>query len=262
MIRTGQLSAVVLAALLLISTASAQSSRRSRGQMIISRALALSIEPVREELDIDAGQAQAIDQVIASWEKERRQARPDRSAFTFLTPEEKNELREKLAQEAAESSRRADSRVAELLKPAQLQRLDEMILQAKLQLTPVAALRDTLELSAEQEQRLQEVEQEIAKEQGRLRTRILEMVSSGKRDRNEIGRLVRETQQAAAEMALAVITEEQKQLLERLQGAPMKVDLWRIMMGGNRRNHSRERSAGSSKTPPADTSAGDQAEGK
>lgn len=228
---------VVLMIVLQSAAAMAQPGRGRRGGMVIDRAAALSFEEVRDELKIDEDQAATIEAAVEAYQEERRAARPDRSSFQFLSDEEQQELREELRQAAEESSRKADETLAALLEPEQLQRLDQLILQAQLRLTPVQALLRRVELTEEQQEKLQAVEEDARERQSELRSEVMKRFQEqGRENVNmaDIRKMFAEFQEQTQAAAIAVLTDDQAADIQKQQGEVFEIDLQMLMRGGRR----------------------------
>ena len=116
-----------------------------------------------------------------------------------------------------------------------------MILQAKLQLAPVDALKDHLELSEEQLDQLAEVEEQIKEQQGKMRGEIMGLIQAqgGRPDFKKVGELIKKAQLVARDLVLAVVTDEQKSTLDELQGEKFDLDLMQVMRRGGGRGRGR-----------------------
>jgi len=230
------LSCVLIVMLLQVSIASAQPGGRRGGQLRIDRAMALGIPQVRNELELTDDQAATIDAAIQAYQKEREETQPDRSAFSFLTPEEQDEVRAEAAVAAKVLSEKRDETLSALLEPAQAKRLGEMILQAQLQLTPADALRNNLDLSEEQQQKLKDLEAAVKKQQQDMSNSIREKMLSGERPNfMEIRKVIEDAQKKARAEAMALVTDEQKEQLVAMQGDKFEINLMSLMQRGGSR---------------------------
>lgn len=229
---------VVLVVVQLAEISAQPPGRGRRGRMTIDRATALSFDPVREELQIDEDQAATIQAAVEAYQEERRASRPDRSALQFLSDEEQQEVREEMRKASEEASRNADETLAALLEPEQLQRLDQLILQAQLKLTPVDALRKNVELTEEQKTRLAAVEEEAGKRQQEFRSEMMKRFQGGGRGQanwGEIRKMIADFQEENRAAALAVLTEDQAAAIKDKQGEEFEIDLQMLMRGPGRR---------------------------
>ncbi len=229
----------ILTLLLLMAQASAVLAQPGRGRRggppTIDRATALGVDQVRRELKIDEAQAATIDAAIEAYRQERSDAQPDRSSFSFLTPEEQDDVRKKAQEDSKAISKNTDETLGALLEPAQVKRLDQMILQAQLQLAPATALRDNLDLSDDQQSKLTDVEKQIADERDRMRSEMMKKFQSGERpDFAEVRKLFTKAQADALAAVMAIVTDEQKAKLTELQGEKFDIDLQSVMRGGGR----------------------------
>jgi len=209
--------------------------------MRIDYAVALGVEQVRSELKITDDQAATIDAAIQAYQEEQQESRPDRAQLSFLSPEEREDFLKEASEDAKKLSQKTDETLGALLEPEQASRLNEMILQAKLQLAPVDALKDHLELSEEQLDQLAEVEEQIKEQQGKMRGEIMGLIQAqgGRPDFKKVGELIKKAQLVARDLALAVVTDEQKSTLDELQGEKFDLDLMQVMRRGGGRGRGR-----------------------
>jgi hypothetical protein len=237
MLHSRQLYALVLFLLLAqTSTALGQRGRRGGPPQTIDRATALGVEQVRKELKIDDAQAATIDAAIEAYREQQREVQPDRASFSFLTPEEQDDLRQKAQEDSETLSAHTDETLGILLKPEQAKRLDQMILQTQLLLAPATALRNNLDLSAKQLTQLTDVEKQIADQRDKMRSEMMKKFQSGERpDFAEIRKLFTKAQEDALAAVMTILTDEQKTKLTGLQGEKFEIDLQSIMRGGGRR---------------------------
>lgn len=223
--------------------------RRGGGPPNIDRATALGIPQVRSELKITDDQAATIDAAVEAYREEQAAARPDRSTFSFLTPEEQQDLQKQAAKDIEAISKNTDETLGVLLEPAQLKRLDEMIVQAQLQLAPVSAVRKNLQLSDDQQEKLAVVESEINRKQGEMRSAMMKKFQSGQPvDFGEIRKLIEKGQQEALAAVMTLVTDEQQEKLTSLQGEKFEIDLMSIMRGGGRQRGQRRRGPGGNRS--------------
>ena len=228
--------------LIFLVQCSAMAQRRGRrGPMRIDYAVALGVEQVRSELKITDDQAATIDAAIQAYQEEQQDSRPDRAQLSFLSPEEREDFLKEAAEDARKLSQKTDETLGVLLEPEQASRLNEMILQAKLQFAPVDALKEHLELSEEQLDQLAEVEEQIKEQQGKMRGEIMALMlaQGGRPDFKQVSKLFKKAQLAARDLALAVVTDEQKSTLAELQGEKFDLDLMQVMRRGGGRGRGR-----------------------
>jgi hypothetical protein len=253
----------ILTLLLLLAQASTVLAQPGRGRRggppTIDRATALGVDQVRMELKLDDAQAATIDAALEAYRQERRDAQPDRSSFSFLTPEEQDDLRKKADEDSKQISKNTDETLGALLEPAQVKRLDQMILQAQLQLAPATALRDNLDLSEDQQSKLTDIEKQIADARDRMRSEMMQKFQAGERpDFSEVRKLMAKAQEDALTSVMAIVTDEQKATLTELQGEKFDIDLLSVMRGGERdRGRGRGRGPGGGGNRRRQTDSGD-----
>ena len=223
------------------STILAQPGRRGGGPTF-NRATTLGIEQVREELKLDDAQAATIQAALDAYREEQRETRPDRSQFQFLSDEEQQELRDELQKQAEEASHKVDETLAALLKPDQLKRLDEIIIQFQLKVTPAKVIRKQLELTDEQLTTLKTVEDEAIAKQLEMRLEMMKQFQGGKNiDFDQIRRIVEEFQKETQTSAFAILTDSQKSIITELQGQQFDIDFISLMRNQRRGGRGRSR---------------------
>jgi Spy/CpxP family protein refolding chaperone len=213
----------------------------------------LGAEMVRTELKIEDAQAATIDAALAAYREERSSApRPDREAFQAMTEEERTAFMEKSQKEREELSKKTDEVLNALLEPDQAKRLDQIALQLKLSAATVATLKSDdlkskLSLSDEQVAKLDEAEKAAAADMMKM---FEEMRAAGGGQGGQPGggggnpggpgggfAAMQEKMTAAraksTEAAMAVLTDEQKKMIEELKGAKFELDM-RALFGGGR----------------------------
>jgi hypothetical protein len=212
----------------------AQPGRRGGGPTF-NRATTLGIEQVREELELDDAQGATIQAALDAYREERREARPDRSQFQFLSDEEQQELRDQQQKQTEEASNKVDETLAALLKPKQLKRLDQIIIQFQLKVTPATVIRKQLELTDDQIAGLKTVEDEAVAKQLDMRFEMMKQFQGGKNiDFTEIRRIVEEFQKDMQTSAFAILTDSQKTKITELQGPQFDIDFISLMRNRGR----------------------------
>jgi hypothetical protein len=241
MLRSYSLFTVV--GLLLLAQSSAvlaqpgrRGGRRRGGAPTIDRAAALGVDQVREELKIDEAQGATIQAALDAYREERSGTRPDRSQFQFLSDEERQELRDKQQKQREEASRNVDETLAVLLEPDQLKRLDEIIIQVQLKLTPAEVVRKKLKLTEDQLAKLKTVEADAAEKLSEMRLEIVKKINQGEGDVgfSEIRKMSEKFQKEVQTSAFAILTESQNTALTELQGKEFEIDLMSLMRGRGR----------------------------
>jgi hypothetical protein len=186
----------------------------------VNKLALLRIEAVQKEVKLEEEQAKKVADLQASLPERgglRGQGEPSREE------REKRfaEMREKRAKAVAE----AEAKLASILKPEQIKRLDEIVLQQQgidgLVTEPVAA---SLKLSKEQKEKIQ-----AALDARAEALRGLRPGQGGGRE--ELREKMDEARKKAEETALAVLASEQREAYEKLKGKPFPLDR-RALFGG------------------------------
>ncbi len=222
-----------------------------RGGFSIDRSMLLRAEQVRKELKIEEAQAATIDAALEAFREERNAApRPDRDALSKMSEEERTALFEKSQKERAELSKKTDEALGAMLEPEQSTRLDQIAMQLKLNMATVPTLKSDdmkskLSLTEEQIAKLDEAEKAAAADMTKM---FSEMRAAGGGQPGAGGQpggagggreafaAMQEKMTAAraksAEAAMAVLTDEQKKVIDELKGAKFELDLGALMGGG------------------------------
>lgn len=213
-----------------------------RGGFNIDRSMLLRAEQVRKELKIEEAQAATIDAALEAFREERNAAPgPDRDAISKMSEEERTAFSEKSQKERAELSKKTDEALGAMLEPEQAKRLDQIAIQMKLNMATVATLKSDdmkakLSLTDEQVTKLDEAEKAATADMMKM---FEEMRAAGGGQPGGGGgagfAAMQEKMTAAraksAEAALAVLTDEQKKMIDELKGAKFELDM-RALMGG------------------------------
>lgn len=208
----------------------------------IDRATLLSNDKVRTELKIEEAQAATIDAALDAYREERNSApRPDRDAFQNMSEEERTKFFTDMQKQREELSSKTDAVLNALLEEGQIKRLDQIAVQARLQMGALQALladdmKTALTITEEQAGKLKEVE---TKAQEDMQKMMEEMRANfqpggggpggggfeGMREKMETAR------KAVTDSAMAVLTDAQKSKLDEMKGAAFELDA-RSLMGG------------------------------
>lgn len=213
-------SGVVLGVALLASAAWAQPGRGGFGGGFGQNALTLaSIEQVQQELALTDSQKTEL----ASLAEAARGQRGERPNFQNLTEEERAKLRE----QAAERVKQAREAVAKVLKPEQLERLDQILLQSR----GVSALTESevagkLKLTDDQSAKLRQ----LSDERGQA---VRAAMQAGDGAREKITALMAESEK----QALEVLTAEQREQFAAMKGKPFELPARAGRPGGRRPNN-------------------------
>ena len=216
----------------------------------IDRSMLLRAEQVRKELKIEEAQAATIDAALEAFREERNAAPgPDREAISKMSEEERTAFSEKSQKERAELSKKTDEALGAMLEPEQAKRLDQIAMQMKLNMATVATLKSDdmkakLSLTDEQVAKLDEAEKAATADMMKM---FEEMRAAGGGGGQPGGAgqpgggggagfaAMQEKMTAAraksTDAALAVLTDEQKKMIDELKGAKFELDM-RALMGG------------------------------
>ncbi|MCA9061275.1 MAG: hypothetical protein KDA85_22330, partial [Planctomycetaceae bacterium] len=113
-----------------------------RGFGAMDRATLLRSSQVREELKIEDAQGISIDAALEAMRDEQRNSgAPDFNSFREMTEEQRNAAFEKMRKDREALSKKYDDMLAALLEPAQVERLDQIVLQQQLSRGMIEALK-------------------------------------------------------------------------------------------------------------------------
>jgi hypothetical protein len=215
------------------------------GGFRVDRAMLLGIDQIRTELKIEESQAAVIEAALEAYREERNSGtRPDRDAFQQMSEEERTKVFAEMQKQREELSQKTDEVLNALLEVPQKERLDQISLQMRLNMSAVQTLKSdemkaALMISDDQTTKLDAAE---AANQEEMRKMMEEMRASfqggnapgapgagggfeGMREKMEAART------KSTESVMAVLTDGQKAQLEKMKGAKFEVDM-RAMMGG------------------------------
>ncbi len=166
-------------------------------------------EAVMEEVDIMPDQREALQKVA---EQVRGGERPDFSRFRDATAEEREKLAEEMREQLAERMNAAKESIQEVLEPAQLKRLNEIVIQ----LMGSRALSDPkviekLGISSEQTKQMEEVRQSS-------RESMRDLFQGGGRE--EIRERMAEAREKEEASLMEILTSEQQTKFKELKGEP------------------------------------------
>jgi len=216
-----------------------------------SRLALLRIEAVQKELSLTPDQVTAIQKLQeelsprrGGGEGERPRRRPGNEnndarlpapAERFFVQQDQprrqpsDEDRQRFRQQAEERAKKEKEKLAEILKPEQLKRLNEIYVRV----AGVAALNDAdvakqLEITDEQKEKMAKVREETM-------TAMRELFTGGG-DREANRAKFEELRKSSEEKTLAVLTDAQKKKFEELKGKPfdLPADALRRGRGGDR----------------------------
>ena len=168
----------------------------------------LRIEEVREEIDLDEDQTEAL----KTLSEDLRPERPEGVDFRSMGEEERREFFTKMQAELKEKTEAAQEQLSEVLTPGQMDRLQEISLQAR----GAGALQDPkvaeqLKLTEEQQAELTKKNETV---RDTMRERMREAFSGGDRDPEAFAKIRAEIE----EDVLSVLTPGQKTQFEEMKG--------------------------------------------
>lgn len=179
--------------------------RQARGGFGGSVAFLLANASVHEELKLKDDQKKAIQDLVAEARKASRELRD-------LEGDERR-------QKSREINEKIQAKVKETLSEEQLKRFSQI----RLQLSPTAQsllnrqVSQKLELTREQRQKIQEINQTLQKESGKLREKLNDD------NRREVFQQIRKLQEVRSEKAVAVLSEDQQKQFKELLGKPFEL---------------------------------------
>ncbi len=181
------------------------------------------IEAVQKEIKADADQVAAIDAL----REDMRGARGQRGGQQNLSREE----RQQLAQQREERAKAAREKIAGILKPEQMARLEQISLQVRN--TQALADEDVaakLKLSGDQKEK---VAAAIQESNDKMQAQMRELFQGG--DRAAMREKMAELRKEASESVLAHLTAEQKEQFEAMKGEPFEMPAGGFGRGGGGR---------------------------
>lgn len=175
------------------------------------------IEAVQKEIKASDEQVAAI----AALREESRGARGQRGGQQNLSREE----RQQLAQERAKAAR---EKIAGILKPEQMARLEQISLQVRnAQALADQAVAAKLKLSDDQKEKVAAAIQESS---DKMRAQMRELFQGG--DRGAMREKMAELRKEASESVLAHLTADQKEQFEAMKGEPFEMPAVGFGRGG------------------------------
>lgn len=173
------------------------------------------IEAVQKEIGANADQVAAIQKLGEELRGQRGGAQGgERPNFQDMSAEEREKAMTEMRARMEKQTATANAKLAEILKPQQIARLEEISLQVR----GTSALADPkvaekLKLSDEQKAKLKEV---TAANMETMRAKMQELGQGGNRE--GMREKMRELRKQSDEKVLAVLSTEQKATLEKLKG--------------------------------------------
>ncbi len=225
----------------------------------IERATLLRSDKIRQELKVEEAQAATIDAALMAYQEERASSpRPDRDAFEKMTEEERTAYMEKSRKEREELSKKTDEILAAMLDEAQVKRLDQIVVQSRLMMSAVTALKaddmkQKLSITQEQSAKLDEAEKAAGAEMQKMFEEMRANGGGGAGGRGGNFEAMRtrmeEMRKKNTDAVMALLTDDQKTTLDSLKGDAFEMDM-RSLMGGGRGGEGGGRGRGG--RPPAE----------
>ena len=171
----------------------------------------LAMPEVQKELGLSDEQKKRVDDLL----KDLGMSEADRKGLQALSKEERRERLKEAAKKSQENAGKTKEAVKSILDAKQLERFNQLVLQAE----GVMALArpdvtEKLGLSQEQKDKLRGIAQNALPDQGSL----ADLKNATKEDRRAAFTKMREKSEKAKADALDVLTTEQKETWEKMQG--------------------------------------------
>jgi len=176
-------------------------------------------EQVQKELGVSVQQKETVDEWVAAYREQSRALRGARRGLRDLSSDEREKKSAEFRAKRKALVEEAERKLASLLTPAQMNRLDEIALQQR----GAEALVDpevsrAVKLTEEQSASIKMILEMRGKEQRKLWEKGRGGAREGIREK------MRQLRRDAEAQALAVLTDVQKNELKVLRGAPFELD--------------------------------------
>jgi Spy/CpxP family protein refolding chaperone len=177
------------------------------------------IEAVQKEIEVVDDQLTAINKLADELRAQRDSQQGERPDFRNMSEEQRDKLFAEMRARREKESLAANAKLAEILLPPQITRLEEISLQQR----GTSALGDPkvaekLGLSADQKKKLEET---MTANMESMRSKMQELFQGGNRD--GIREKMQELRKEADEKVLAALTADQKAKFESLKGQPFQM---------------------------------------
>jgi DNA-binding MarR family transcriptional regulator len=158
-----------------------------------------------------------------------------RRRFQDLSEEERQKLRDDFRKRAEERNKEASDKLAKILSPEQLERLNEIYIQIQ----GVSALQDPevaakLKIDEKDREKMREVQQEASE---KMREEMQELFRSG--DRDKIREKFTEMRKDVEKDVLGVLSKSQQKQFKEMQGEPIKLSEEELRNARSRRQGGR-----------------------
>lgn len=222
-----------------------------RGGGSISRAQLLGLEDVRDELDVDEGQAAVLDAALEAYQEERNEARGgfDFSKIREMSDEERQEVFAKMRKEQEKLAKKTDETLNALLEPEQVTRLDEISFQLKARgsiadlLAEDEELRKKLNVTEEQVKAMEEARKAGEESMQKLQDEVREAFRNNQGEERPDFTAMREKMDSARKenekKTDAILTDEQRKKIETMKGEPFEIDMRSLFSRGGGRGGDR-----------------------
>jgi hypothetical protein len=189
----------------------------------------LRIEQVRNELKLSDEETGKITELREKLGAEMREK------FTALREiDDQAQRRVKMTELMDESSRKARGQLREMLSREQMTRLYQIRMQVRPLVDSLAnrRLASRLQLTEEQQNKVAEIIKAVQTQQTQMRGSMRNLRDATQEQRTEVFQKFRKIRSDADEKALGLLTDEQKEALEKMKGAKIELPARR----GRRRN--------------------------
>lgn len=216
---------------------------------LMSRSQLLRSEEVQAEIEVDDAQGATITAALEAYNAEREAARGEMPNFREMEEEERTKAFEKLRADAEELNKKTDEMLNALLEPDQITRLDEIALQANIAASLATVLKSDdikkkLGIKEEQIAKLEDAEKASQEAMTKMMEEMRASFGGRGRGRGEEGgadaepaaerpdprKMMEDARKKSTEAMMAVLTDQQKATLTKLQGK--EFDLASLRSGG------------------------------
>jgi len=191
----------------------------------------LSLEKVRQELEITEEQVEAIKKAMQELRSERGERDRERPNFREMSEDDRLAFRKRIQVEAEERAKKAKEKLSDILLPHQMERLEQIAIQAQ----GIGALRNQelakkLDLTEDQKAA---IKKDMEDARDGIREKMREMFQGDGGDAKTMREKMRELMKEVEEKALLNLSDEQKEKLEELKGEKFELPV-RDFFGGRR----------------------------
>jgi len=191
----------------------------------------LRMEAVQKELELLDDQKQKIDQLAESLRGQRGGDGGERPNFQNMSEQERQQFLQRMRDEAAKREAETRTKLADILLPHQLERLDQLYIQRQgVQALQNPEVQAKLKLTDAQKSKLEAVQRDAL---GRLREAFQgARGGGGGGDFAQLRERMESMRREIEQQMLDVLTAEQKQQFENLKGKPFEFPAPQFGPGG------------------------------